>query len=254
MRKCYTLFLNVRSPIPLTIQEFKVIKAPMWLYLAGVHEQGTTQLCKKIIKKGWTTIDLGAEYGYYALLFAKLVGPTGRVFSFEPEKVTYQNLVRNIEINQLSNIIPINKAVIDKSGIESFFAGSHSFYKIDNGDNAMTKVSTICLDDFLRDYPREVHFIKIDIEGAEIKALHGMKNTLEKNHNIKMVMELSLKILNKIGISPEELLNQIRAYGFHLYKIRDDGTIIQSSNKEIFNYIESGGHNNIFCSREIMNL
>lgn len=254
LRKYYSLFLSIRLPVPSTVQGFKVVRAPMWLYLAGVHEQGTTQLCKKVIKKDWTIIDLGAQYGYYTLLFAKLIGPTGVVFSFEPNKESHYDLIRNIKINHLPNVIPINKAVSDRSGIENFFPGSSSFYKINKEHSVLTKVGATCLDDFFKDYSGEIHFMKIDIEGAEKKALRGMENILRKNYNIKIVIELSLKILDEIGIDSNKLLNQLRAYGFYLYKIRNDGTIIQSSNDEIINHIKGGGHNNIFCSREIISL
>jgi len=51
------------------------------------------------IKEGMNVLDIGANIGYYSLIFSKLVGAKGRVFSVEPTKSTYEKLLRNIQLN-----------------------------------------------------------------------------------------------------------------------------------------------------------
>ena len=70
------------------------------LSINGIHEPFTTEIIKKEIKKDDIILDLGANIGYYTLIFAKLVGKKGRVFAFEPEPTNFTLLKKNIEINE----------------------------------------------------------------------------------------------------------------------------------------------------------
>ena len=62
------------------------------LSITGEHEEFETNVIKKIIKKEYNVIDIGANIGYYTLNFARLVGDKGRVFAFEPELENFQLL------------------------------------------------------------------------------------------------------------------------------------------------------------------
>ena len=69
-----------------------------------------TALVKRIVRNGDIVVDIGAHIGYYTLIFARLVGPKGKVFAFEPEPNNFNLLIKNIKINGYKNIIPVQKA------------------------------------------------------------------------------------------------------------------------------------------------
>jgi hypothetical protein len=65
----------------------------------GIFEPATTRLVNKIVKPGMTLIDVGANLGYYTIVFASLVGKSGKVFAFEPVKQYYEKLLWHVEAN-----------------------------------------------------------------------------------------------------------------------------------------------------------
>ena len=64
-----------------------------------VYEYLVTELVQKEVKMGNVVLDIGAHIGYYALMFAKLVGPHGKVFAFEPEPGNFAILEKNVRVN-----------------------------------------------------------------------------------------------------------------------------------------------------------
>lgn len=91
-------------------------KDSLGLSLKGVHEEFETELVKRMIKRGDVVLDIGANIGYYTLIFAKIVGEDGKVFAFEPDPTNFALLKRNVEINGYKNILLVQKAVSNKSG------------------------------------------------------------------------------------------------------------------------------------------
>jgi len=85
------------------------------------YDEFETKLIKKLITNGNTVIDLGANIGYYTLIFARLVGTQGKVFAFEPELNNFELLKKNITINGYENVIIINKAASDKIGKQELY-------------------------------------------------------------------------------------------------------------------------------------
>ena len=95
------------------------------------YEEFETKLVKDIIKEGNVVVDIGANIGYFTLIFSRLVGRKGEVFAFEPEPNNFNLLKKNIEINDYKNVNLINKAVSNKSGkielyLDDVNTGRHS--------------------------------------------------------------------------------------------------------------------------------
>jgi len=78
------------------------------------YEPLETEIVKQEVKKGNLAIDVGASIGYYALLFAKLVGTEGKVVAFEPVPERYHILEKNIKLNNLKNVDLVKKSVSNK--------------------------------------------------------------------------------------------------------------------------------------------
>lgn len=195
-------------------------KDSLRLSLSGTYEPLETEVVKKIVKKGNTILDIGANIGYYTLLFAKLVGKKGRIIAFEPDPDNFALLKKNIEINNYKNVILVQKAVSDKTGkLRLYFCednkGNHRIY--DSGDNRQSiKIESIRLDDYFKNYDGSINFIKMDIQGAEGGALQGMPNLLKKN-KVKIVTEFWPIGLKEFGIAPKEYLKLLIENGFKLY-------------------------------------
>ncbi len=162
------------------------------------YEADHVKLCKEIIKKGDVVIDIGANIGYYSVLFSKLVGRKGRVYAFEPLPKNFSLLLKNLKVNNCSNVSAFNCAVSSTNGIATFrynkryLGGGSLSYKEEHTDSF--EVMTIKLDDFIK----KADFVKMDIEGHEPEALKGMKN-LRFDHLIIEMTHLKPEQIREIN-------------------------------------------------------
>ena len=96
------------------------------LSINQIYNKFETEIVKNQIKESDIVIDIGAHIGYFSLIFAKLVGNNGKVFSFEPEPENYKILKKNIEINNYQNVILEQKGVSDINNSVKLYSGSTS--------------------------------------------------------------------------------------------------------------------------------
>lgn len=153
------------------------------LVLFKSFEPNQTEITKELIKEGDTVIDIGANIGYYTLLFSRLVGKTGKVYSFEPDKNNFEILEKNIKENKISNVKYYNVALNSYDGTVNFNIhpvnnGGHSIENI-NGSRGSVIVDCFKLDTIIKD--ENIKLIKIDVEGAERKVLTGASKILSNN-------------------------------------------------------------------------
>lgn len=188
------------------------------LRMEHAWEPEMTREFESVVKPGMTVLDIGANIGYHTILASRLVGPKGRVLSFEPDPSNLTLLKKNIEENGCTNVefFPFAVGVKD-SFVELNLCGSntgaHSTAYVPEGTCSTTRVRMVWLDDFLKPelYP---DVVKMDIEGGEAGALDGMGRLLE-NQRLKLVfIECSQDILATMGSSTDELLGRLRRYGF----------------------------------------
>lgn len=136
------------------------------------------------IKKGDVVFDAGANEGALSIIYAKKVGVSGQVFSFEPDTININVLHQNLELNEdVENVKLIKNGLWDKATVLDFFeagnVGSSMFYE----DKSSKKVSikTISIDDVVAsENISKLDFVKMDIEGAEVKALEGAVSTIKQ--------------------------------------------------------------------------
>lgn len=204
------------------------------IILGETWEPYFTEILQKEVREGMTAIDLGAFIGLHALYLAKLVGPKGKVFAFEPHPYNYNLFLKSIEANEYNNIIAIQKAVSDKIEKTTFFIDpnspyGHTIYDPKDGWKSV-EVETITLDEFFKDKDNKVNIIKMDIEGAEMAALQGMKKILKKNRKLRIFTEFYPKRLESAGCYPEDFLNELKKYGFKLFNINEEKKKLESVN------------------------
>ena len=136
------------------------------------------------IKEGDTVIDIGANCGYFSL-YAATKNKTGKIYAFEPVAENFKILKKNVENNQIKNIVLINKAVSNKTGESKIFINedcdwSHSTFKNIAGSKKNEKIKTISFKDFIKNNKIvHINFLKIDCEGSEYEIIYGIKDFLK---------------------------------------------------------------------------
>ncbi len=167
----------------------------------------------KIIKENDFVIDVGAHIGTFCIPFAKHCKPQ-KVYAIEANENNYNLLVKNIIRNKLEDtIIPIRaivsdiestmKEVVPKRNDESWVLQYHP---------SDTGIKSTTLDNLLEDADR-INFVKMDIEGSEIRALKGFKKLLEK-HSPTMYIECSALALKEQNYQMKDLEDEVRSHGY----------------------------------------
>ena len=153
---------------------------------AGGREPYTVELFLGVLQPGMTVVDIGAHLGQFTLLAARRIGPSGRVWAFEPHPRTYSYLKRNIDRNALTDrITAFDQAVSDRSAsailqadlLQSDFTSL--VHVRDASEAEAVMVITTSLDDIQPPIYPDV--LKIDVEGAELRVLAGLRKTLERS-------------------------------------------------------------------------
>jgi FkbM family methyltransferase len=155
-----------------------------------------------MIRIGDVVFDCGAHQGYTSLLFSNWSGTSGKVYSFEPYSLNFEILVENIKLNNSINIFPYNFALGDIDGNCDMLPKSNSNV-INQGKGERVKI--IKLDNFTDIIP---NFIKIDVEGFEMKVLEGASNILLEGHT-KFDIEIHPSEMKKYHSSVDDLLSMI---------------------------------------------
>jgi FkbM family methyltransferase len=206
------------------------------LFVYGCWEPYESQLMITLLRPGMSVIDIGAHVGYYSLLAARVVGSTGRVISFEPSPDNFDLLVTNIRLNGCSKVIQAENAALgDVSGeldlyLSSYNTGDHRIYSTLSDDDEIfnagafrqrVRVALIALDEYLseRDIAK-IDMVKIDVQGAEMGVLSGMKKTLLRNPQLILFTEFWPHGLWRFGTEPRGLLNfLVDEIGLSLFQI-----------------------------------
>jgi FkbM family methyltransferase len=219
-----------------------------------IFERCETELIRSLLKPGQVFVDVGGNIGYYTLIAASVVGPTGRIFSFEPEPSNFEFLRRNVELNGFTNITLERLALSSRRETTRLFlnstnSGGHHLYDAGEGEESVT-VETVRLDDYLSDRQRPVHLVKMDIEGFEPFAFEGMKNVLNTNPGVRLLTEFFPGMITSAGASPADFLFGLKQLGFSL-KLVDElhGTTAPASDAAIFAYCEKHLYANLLCER-----
>ena len=90
------------------------------LYLNGVYESALTRACPDLVDDGGTVVDVGANIGYFTVLFSDAVGPSGTVYALEADPRNYELLERNVATRGCSNVTTEQVAVSDAPGTPEF--------------------------------------------------------------------------------------------------------------------------------------
>lgn len=182
---------------------------------AGTYERETQAVFASELRRGDVVFDLGANVGFLTLLAARLVGPTGKVYAFEPLPRNLRYLERHLEINSVANVTVIPAAVAATSGTVRFREVASPSMGAIAQDGAI-EVRTVALDELMaRGEAAPPRFMKIDIEGGEKDALDSASQMLK---NVRPTILLSAH-----GYAlRDSCSNLLRDAGYELRTIREN--------------------------------
>lgn len=195
------------------------------LHYAGIWEPCETWIFRAVVPPGATVLDIGANVGYFTLLAGGLVGPGGRVYSFEPVAEVYDRLQRNVQLNTMQHVHTYNVGLASEPGSRRIFfspradSGSTSLapYSVDAG-NSVVQMTTI--DRFIgRAGIERVDLVKVDVEGAEPLVLAGASGLLRKPHPPDWIVEVNRERLAGLGFTAQDVLSTFRSADFMLFRV-----------------------------------
>lgn len=175
----------------------------------------------RFVNRDSVIFDIGANFGYYAVSLAHAAGREATVHAFEPNPVTFDQLQRNIELNELVNVTAHRLAFSDRAGT----AGLQIVNPINSGSTQLTEgdavpVSTIDL--FCQAHRIErLDVMKIDVEGYEERVLRGATRTLEQLRPTLMI-ELNPPVLRTTNSSVDRIIDSLTGSGYSLFQAEED--------------------------------
>jgi FkbM family methyltransferase len=193
-----------------------------WFY-PEVYEADKTDFIQQHCKSGDTVIDIGAHLGIFSFFLAKQVGSSGKVYSFEPAKKTFQALTKTLQYNNFESIVTARQqAISDSSGELTFYIYNNARISNANsisphntvGTTRKTTVNKISLDDLMAaENINQLTLIKIDAEGAELDILKGGEKLIQKFRPF-ITLEVHPKSFDDCRSTMTELYETIVRYGY----------------------------------------
>jgi FkbM family methyltransferase len=188
-----------------------------------------------VVQPGWIIFDVGANLGFYAAIAGRLVGPSGRVYAFEPSQRESQRAEKTLLANGLVNVELYRTAVGDADGevcltvCDADFAAYNSIGTVTHPEavghtSHQERVGCRALDSFVAEKQlRRVDLVKIDVEGAEELVLRGAQKLLSASDAPLVLSEIPTLTALGVGSSAKAVLDLLRQYGYIVYAIFDYG-------------------------------
>lgn len=193
------------------------------LHLNRDYEPATRRVVEAL-RPGSVFVDLGAHIGYFTMIAARAVSPSGRVFSFEPMAGTRAVLERNVESNGLAavvTVVPLGSS--DRRETLSFVVGESSEssgISVPGDRDRLVDVDCISLDEYFASlgWPH-VDLVKMDVEGQELRTLKGMEAMARRNPELRIIFEFNAGQLRRCGVTPAALFSQVQRMGYSSYSM-----------------------------------
>ena len=180
----------------------------------GEYSEAEISLFQQILKPGNMVVEVGANIGTHTLALSQIVGDTGRVYAYEPQRIVFQTLCGNMAINSIRNVECYQLAIASENGVihvpdinydhKGNFGGV-AVSSQDKGD----RVPAVTLDQILKDI-KALDFLKVDVEGMEYQALSGGKAILGHHQPV-------LYVENDRIEKSKALIELIRSLGYRMF-------------------------------------
>lgn len=202
-----------------------------YIFFFGEWEPYLTTHINNTLKEGDTFIDIGGNVGYYTMLAAKLVGPSGKVLTVEASPSIFHELEHNIDMNNYSNITLFNSALSDSreditiyKGDKQNIGGTSIIKSMKLEDSVVEEhVRSVLLTDIISEEDiKKAKIVKIDIEGMEWPVIKTIEHLfVECSDDTDFLIEVKPDAISEMGGSMEELLEIFSTAGYMAYEIQN---------------------------------
>lgn len=187
-------------------------------------QSGEDLVMQKFVQKGDAVFDIGAHFGFYTLLLSELVGEKGKVFAFEPNRELLPSLRKTIRT--LANVELREIALSDRDGkVNLFVPEDASMASLSDWTGGIAgNVHTVrCemrrLDDLVEAGELPVpHFIKCDVEGAELAVFTGATKTLSRTDAPIILFEVNAKAAKSFSTNVKDYFDFLESLENPRYK------------------------------------
>ena len=199
------------------------------------------RVMQEVLRPGDVMLDVGANVGVYSVRAGVLVGPEGRVYSFEPVPTTLERLRQTIAINTAQNVTVIPKAITNECGIVQINVyegeglsgwstlGRHPMVRPDGATvtpAVAIDVEAETLDEFCaREGIGHVRLCKVDVEGFEPNVFEGATRMLSEQRIDVVLFEISDGPLRGQNRVPLDVFRGLTAHGYQIFRDRDSDPV-----------------------------
>lgn len=178
---------------------------------APVYEPGVTAVLGRLAMGKAYAIDVGANIGLHSITMARGMRPDGKIVALEPTPRTYEALQASLLLNGLLPRVDARQVAAGEGAGEALLhchpvSGQNSLFSYPDCATKQVSVAVAPLD-ALVPAGTSVDLVKIDVEGAELDILKGMRRILEEARDIAVVLEFSATHFQRAGASPSELVS-----------------------------------------------
>jgi len=215
------------------------------------HER---EFMNAFLRPGDTFVDVGANIGLFSLIAARLVGPSGRVFAFEPTPLSYSRLQENIQANRFENVRTFQLALSDKEGslefsksVDGFDAWNSPAAPAMGSKIEKEQVQATTWDKFSSDHDlsEKVTMMKIDVEGWESKVLAGACESLQLPDAPLLQVEFTEEAAILAGTTCAALYRDLENLGYEMFTFDSEHRrLLQSPPQDRYPY------QNLFASKQ----
>ena len=226
-----------------------------------------TKLVTSILEPGDTFVDIGANIGWFSIIGSLIVGESGKVISFEPDRLNYQILQNNILRNNISNTIAYNSGVSSEDGLATFYRskdnfGDHRFSNEEFEKREQVLASLVNPSNILLKNSR-IRLIKSDTQGFECQVLMGLINYIHSvSHKPILLLEFwpygilksngSIEVFSQILDNLNYNVFLIDENRFQLTRLQPNQ--LQSIGNQLLDTGDKHSHANILCIHKTRNL
>lgn len=209
----------------------------------GLFEPLERRLLALLAQPGDTVLDIGAHIGFHTLTLARQVGSGGAVHAFEPLRLNFASLERNLRANGFEHVHANHAAVSERAGVVDLHVPARRIDALGqpvvgvwhsslssivgaalDADVLVEQVRALAIDDYLAERGiMRVQLVKLDIEGAELLALRGMQRTLHGPQAPRIVCEVSAARLERCGFGARAVHEEFERAGYTSYLVTEHG-------------------------------
>lgn len=208
----------------------------------GSYEESDRKFVLRFLGEGMTFFDVGANQGFYTLLAARRVAPSGRVFAFEPASTEFEKLLKNVAINRYRNVQARQTAVGAFDGETEFYLcrdgrGSFSSCRRPAEDlravrHVLVRVPMTTLDKLCAEQGIvRCDLIKIDVEGGELAVLKGASQILLSLRPL-VICELADIRTATWNYPASEIYSFLESRGYQWFRTSVDGVLTPAARKK----------------------